>query len=37
LILDHPFAGSIRVEAEPLVRLLQHMDQVVLQATDGGD
>jgi hypothetical protein len=37
LILDHPFAGSIRVQAEPLVRLLQHMDQVVLQATDGGD
>jgi len=35
LIMDHPFAGPYRVEPAPLVRLLQHMDQVVLQATDG--
>jgi hypothetical protein len=37
LIMDHPFAGSFRVESEPFVRLLQHMDQAVQQTTDGGD
>jgi Protein of unknown function (DUF4239) len=26
LLLDHPFAGTYRVEAAPFVRLLQHMD-----------
>jgi Protein of unknown function (DUF4239) len=36
LILDHPFAGSVRVEPEPFVQLLQRMDQVVQQATDRG-
>jgi hypothetical protein len=36
LIMDHPFAGRYRVEPEPFVRLLQHMDWVVLQATHGG-
>jgi hypothetical protein len=36
LIMDHPFAGRYRVEPEPFVRLLQHMDWVVLQQTHGG-
>ncbi len=36
LIMDHPFAGRYRVESEPFVRLLQHMDQVVLQANERG-
>jgi hypothetical protein len=36
LIMDHPFAGSLRVEPEPFVRLLQHMDQVEQQATERG-
>jgi hypothetical protein len=35
-IMDHPFAGRYRVEPEPFIRLLQHMDWVVLQATHGG-
>jgi Protein of unknown function (DUF4239) len=34
LIMDHPFAASIRVESEPFVRLLQRIDQVVLPATE---
>jgi Protein of unknown function (DUF4239) len=36
LIMDHPFAGSLRVEPEPFVRLLQHMDEVEQQATERG-
>jgi hypothetical protein len=36
LILDHPFAGSVRVEPEPFAQLLQRMDQVVRQATERG-
>jgi Protein of unknown function (DUF4239) len=36
LILDNPFAGSLRVEPEPFVQLLQRMDQVVQQATKRG-
>jgi hypothetical protein len=36
LILDHPFSGSHRVEPEPFVRLLQRINQVGQQATEGG-
>jgi hypothetical protein len=36
LIMDLPFSGSQRVEPEPFVRLLQRMDQVGQQATEGG-
>ena len=36
LIMDHPFAGRYRVEPEPFVRLLQHIDQVMPQTTSGG-
>jgi hypothetical protein len=31
LILDHPFAGSFRVEPEPFVRVLRRVDQLVPQ------
>jgi Protein of unknown function (DUF4239) len=34
LILDHPFAGSIRIESEPFVELLQRVNQAVLQITE---
>jgi Protein of unknown function (DUF4239) len=34
LILDHPFAGSYRVEPEAFVRLLQRIDQVGQRASD---
>jgi Protein of unknown function (DUF4239) len=33
LILDHPFAGRYRVESEPFMRQLRHIDQIVLQTT----
>jgi hypothetical protein len=36
LIMDLPFSGSQRVEPEAFVRLLQRMDQMGQQATDGG-
>jgi hypothetical protein len=34
--LDHPFAGRYRVESEPFMRLLQHIDQVALQTSERG-
>jgi hypothetical protein len=37
LIMDNPFAGRYRVDPEPFGHLLEHMDQVALQATHGGD
>jgi hypothetical protein len=36
LIMDHPFAGSLRVNPEPFVRLLWHMDEVEQQTTNAG-
>ena len=36
LIMDRPFAGSVRVESEPFVRLLQRVDRLGLQTTAGG-
>ncbi|HSF32327.1 MAG TPA: hypothetical protein VLK82_17885 [Candidatus Tectomicrobia bacterium] len=34
LMLDRPFAGSLRVEPEPFVRLLGHLDQVAQQTAE---
>ena len=36
LILDHPFAGSFRVEPEPFVRVLQRVDQLGPQSPERG-
>lgn len=36
LLMDHPFAGAMRLEPEPFVRMLQRMDQQGPLGTDGG-
>jgi hypothetical protein len=36
LILDHPFAGSFRVESEPFVRVLRRVNQAVPQTPEKG-
>ena len=36
LILDHPFAGSFRVESEPFVRVLRRMNQLAPQTPEQG-
>ena len=36
LILDHPFAGSFRVESEPFVRVLRRVNQLVPQTPEKG-
>ena len=36
LILDHPFAGSFRVESEPFVRVLRRVNQLVPPTPEKG-
>jgi hypothetical protein len=36
LILDHPFAGSFRVESEPFARVLRRVNQMAPQTPEQG-